>query len=63
MQMIDILERLKQIQESNPALNINDAISNVERTNGAVDEKVKNPYAPVEILEKGIAVLLEYSSE
>ena len=45
MQMIDILTRLKQIQESNPDLNINDAISNVERTNGAVDEKVKNPYA------------------
>ena len=45
MQMVDILTRLKQIQESNPALNINDAISNVERTNGAVDEKVKNPYA------------------
>ena len=43
--MVDILTRLKQIQESNPALNINDAISNVERTNGAVDEKVKNPYA------------------
>ena len=43
--MVDILTRLKQIQESNPDLNINDAISNVERTNGAVDEKVKNPYA------------------
>ena len=43
--MVDILTRLKQIQESNPTLNINDAISNVERTNGAVDEKVKNPYA------------------
>jgi hypothetical protein len=45
MQMVDILTRLKQIQESNPDLNINDAISNVERTNGAVDEKAKNPYA------------------
>ena len=43
--MVDILTRLKQIQESNPTLNINDEISNVERTNGAVDEKVKNPYA------------------
>ena len=43
--MVDILTRLKQIQESNPTLNINDAISNVERTNGAVDEKAKNPYA------------------
>ena len=45
MQMIDILTRLKQIQESNPNLNISDAISNVERANGAVDEKAKNPYA------------------
>jgi hypothetical protein len=45
MQMIDILTRLKQIQESNPNLNVGDAIANVERTNGAVDEKAKNPYA------------------
>ena len=45
MQMIDILTRLKQIQESNPNINVTDAISNVERANGAVDEKAKNPYA------------------
>ena len=43
--MIDILARLKQIQESNPNLNVEDAISNVERTNGAIAEKAKNPYA------------------
>jgi len=43
--MIDILTRLKQIQENNPNLNVGDAISNVERTNGAVAEKAKNPYA------------------
>ena len=46
MQMIDILERLRQIQENNPNLNVVDAISNVERANGAVAEKAKNsPYA------------------
>lgn len=45
MHMIDILTRLKQIQENNPNLNVGDAISNVERTNGAVAEKAKNPYA------------------
>jgi len=43
--MIDILARLKQIQENNPNLNVGDAIANVERTNGAVAEKAKNPYA------------------
>ncbi len=45
MQMIDILERLKQIQESNPNINVTDAISNVERANGTVAEKAKSPYA------------------
>ena len=45
MQMIDILERLKQIQESNPNINVTDAISNVERANGAVAEKAQSPYA------------------
>ena len=43
--MIDILTRLKQIQENNPNINVTDAISNVERANGAVAEKAKNPYA------------------
>jgi hypothetical protein len=45
MDMIDILSRLKQIQENNPNIDVKDAISSVARTNGAVDEKVKNPYA------------------
>lgn len=45
MQMIDILARLKQIQESNPNINVTDAISNVERANGTVAEKAKSPYA------------------
>jgi len=43
--MIDILTRLKQIQENNPNIDVKDAIANVARTNGAVDEKAKNPYA------------------
>jgi hypothetical protein len=43
--MIDILARLKQIQESNPNINVTDAISNVERANGTVAEKAKSPYA------------------
>ena len=45
MDMIDILTRLKQIQENNPNIDVKDAIANVARTNGAVDEKAKNPYA------------------
>jgi len=45
MDMIDILSRLKQIQENNPNIDVKDAIASVARTNGAVDEKVKNPYA------------------
>jgi len=45
MDMIDILTRLKQIQENNPNIDVKDAITSVARTNGAVDEKVKNPYA------------------
>jgi len=43
--MIDILSRLKQIQENNPNIDVKDAISSVARTNGVVDEKAKNPYA------------------
>jgi hypothetical protein len=43
--MIDILSRLKQIQENNPNIDVKDAIDSVARTNGAVDEKAKNPYA------------------
>jgi hypothetical protein len=43
--MIDILTRLKQIQENNPNIDVKDAIDSVARTNGAVDEKSKNPYA------------------
>jgi len=43
--MIDILSRLKQIQENNPNIDVKDAIASVARTNGAVDEKAKNPYA------------------
>jgi hypothetical protein len=45
MDMIDILSRLKQIQENNPNIDVKDAIDSVARTNGAVDEKSKNPYA------------------
>jgi len=45
MEMIDILTRLKQIQESNPSVDVKDAIASVAKTNGAVDEKAKNPYA------------------
>jgi hypothetical protein len=45
MDMIDILTRLKQIQENNPNVDVKDAISSVAKTNGAVDEKAKNPYA------------------
>jgi hypothetical protein len=45
MDMIDILSRLKQIQENNPNIDVKDAIDSVARTNGAVDEKAKNPYA------------------
>ena len=45
MDMIDILTRLKQIQENNPNVDVKDAINSVSRTNGAVDEKAKNPYA------------------
>ena len=45
MDMIDILTRLKQIQENNPNIDVKDAIDSVARTNGAVDEKAKNPYA------------------
>jgi len=43
--MIDILTRLKQIQESNPNVDVKDAIASVAKTNGAVAEKAKNPYA------------------
>ncbi len=45
MEMIDILSRLKQIQENNPNVDVKDAIASVAKTNGTVDEKVKNPYA------------------
>jgi len=45
MEMIDILSRLKQIQENNPNSDVKDAISSVAKTNGVVDEKAKNPYA------------------
>ena len=45
MEMIDILSRLKQIQENNPNVDVKDAISSVAKTNGTVDEKAKNPYA------------------
>jgi len=45
MDMIDILTRLKQIQENNPNVDVKDAISSVAKTNGTVDEKAKNPYA------------------
>lgn len=45
MEMIDILARLKQIQENNPNVDVKDAISNVAKANGVVDEKAKNPYA------------------
>ena len=45
MEMIDILSKLKQIQENNPNVDVKDAISSVAKTNGTVDEKVKNPYA------------------
>ena len=43
--MIDILSRLKQIQENNPNVDVKDAIDSVAKTNGTVDEKAKNPYA------------------
>ena len=43
--MIDILSRLRQIQENNPNVDVKDAISSVAKTNGTVDEKAKNPYA------------------
>lgn len=43
--MIDILSRLKQIQENNPNVDVKDAIASVAKTNGTVDEKAKNPYA------------------
>lgn len=36
--MIDILTRLKQIQENNPNIDIKDAIANVAITNGAVEK-------------------------
>jgi hypothetical protein len=45
MEMIDILSRLKQIQENDPNVDVKDAISSVAKTNGTVDEKAKNPYA------------------
>ena len=45
MEMIDILSKLKQIQENNPNVDVKDAISSVAKTNGTVDEKAKNPYA------------------
>ena len=45
MEMIDILSRLKQIQENNPNVDVKDAIASVAKTNGTVDEKAKNPYA------------------
>jgi hypothetical protein len=38
MDMIDILTRLKQIQENNPNIDIKDAIANVATTNGAVEK-------------------------
>jgi len=45
MEMIDILSKLRQIQENNPNVDVKDAISSVAKTNGTVDEKAKNPYA------------------
>ena len=45
MEMIDILSKLKQIQENNPNVDVKDAISSVAKTNGTMDEKAKNPYA------------------
>ena len=45
MEIIDILSRLKQIQENNPNVDVKDAIASVAKTNGTVDEKAKNPYA------------------
>ena len=38
MDMIDILTRLKQIQENNPNIDVKDAIDSVARTNGAVEK-------------------------
>jgi len=38
MDMIDILSRLKQIQENNPNIDVKDAIANVAITNGAVEK-------------------------
>ena len=38
MDMIDILSRLKQIQENNPNIDVKDAINSVARTNGAVEK-------------------------
>jgi len=46
--MIDILSRLKQIQESNPNVDVRDAIENVAKSSGKINtvvEKAKNPYA------------------
>jgi len=45
MDMIDILSRLRQIQESNPSIDVKDAISSVEKANGPVAEKSQSPYA------------------
>jgi len=48
MDMIDILSRLKQIQESNPNVDVRDAIENVAKSSGKINtvvEKAKNPYA------------------
>jgi hypothetical protein len=38
MDMIDILTRLKQIQENNPNIDVKDAIDSVARTNGTVEK-------------------------
>ncbi len=46
MEIIDILSKLRQIQESNPAADVSNAIKSVEASNGALVEKNKNnPYA------------------
>jgi len=37
MEMIDVLQKLKEIQESQPGL-VDDAVANVEKTNPKVDE-------------------------
>ena len=43
MEMIDVLQRLKEIAESKPEL-VKDAVENVERTNPKVDESRMKDY-------------------